>query len=85
MGCPLTTGIFAWLAANAADEAASEGATRITPYWRTLKSGGELNRKYPGGIEAQKIRLEAEGHKIRRKGKRYVVADYDKALFQPSS
>jgi len=85
MGCPLTTGIFAWLAANAADEAASEGATRITPYWRTLKSGGELNRKYPGGMEAQKIRLEAEGHKIRRKGKRYVVADYDKALFQPSS
>src|SRR6202045_3815643 len=84
MGCPLTTGIFAWLAANAADEAAAGGAKRITPYWRTLKSGGELNPKYPGGIKGQKIRLEAEGHKVRQKGQRYVVAEYEKALFTPS-
>jgi hypothetical protein len=84
IGCPLTTGIFAWLAAHAADEAATEGAKRITPYWRTLKSGGELNPKYPGGIKAQKIRLEAEGHQIRQKGKRHFVADYEKALFTPS-
>lgn len=84
MGCPLTTGIFAWLAAHAADEAAAEGTKRITPYWRTLKSGGELNPKYPGGIQGQKARLEAEGHKIKRKGKQYVVADYEKALFTPS-
>ena len=85
MGCPLTTGIFAWLAAHAAEEAAAEGKKGITPYWRTLKSGGELNPKYPGGIKAQKARLEAEGHTIRRKGKRYVVADYEKVLFHPSS
>ena len=25
-----------------------------TPYWRTLKANGELNAKYPNGIEAQK-------------------------------
>jgi len=42
--CPLTTGIFAWIAAHAAAEAESEGARRITPYWRTLKTGGEFSR-----------------------------------------
>ena len=53
IGCPMTTGIFAWIAAHAAAEAAAEGKTDITPYWRTLKTGGVVNEKYPGGIEAQ--------------------------------
>ena len=46
--CPLTTGIFAWIAAHAAEEAEREGAKHITPYWRTLKSRGELNPEYCG-------------------------------------
>jgi hypothetical protein len=58
---PITTGIFAWIAAHAAAEAAAKGRKRITPYWRTLKSTGELNVKYPGGAEAQAARLRAEG------------------------
>ena len=45
IACPITTGIFAWIAAHAAEEAAAAGAKRITPYWRTLKNGGELNPK----------------------------------------
>lgn len=80
IGCPVTTGIFAWIAAYAAEEAEAEGAKRVTPYWRTLKTGGELNPKYPGGIEAIKIRLEAEGHRIIAKGERFFVADYEKRL-----
>ena len=64
IGCPITTGIFAWIAAHAADEAATEGEKEITPYWRTLKSAGELNEKYPGGVEAQAVHLRAEGHTI---------------------
>ncbi len=52
IGCPITTGIFAWVAAHAAEEASAEGNKDITPYWRTLKAGGELNPKYPGGVEA---------------------------------
>jgi hypothetical protein len=80
MACPITTGIFAWIAANAAEESAAQGAKRITPYWRTLKSGGELNPKYPGGIEAVRKRLQAEGHKVIQKGKRYLVADFEKAV-----
>jgi hypothetical protein len=80
--CPMTTGIFCWIAANAAEEAAQTGAKRITPYWRTLKSGGELNPKYPGGIEAAAKRLRAEGHKLIRKGKRTFVMDHEKVLFK---
>ena len=59
--CPMTTGIFAWIAAHAAEEAAAAGKKRITPYWRTLKAAGELNVKYPGGADAQAARLLAEG------------------------
>ena len=79
--CPLTTGIFAWIAAHAAAEAEAEGAKKITPYWRTLKNGGELNPKYPGGVEKAAKRLRAEGHKVIQKGKRFVVTGYEKALF----
>jgi alkylated DNA nucleotide flippase Atl1 len=80
IGCPLTTGIFAWVAAHAAEEAAAEGKKKTTPYWRTLKADGVINEKYPGGVERQKGLLEEEGHRIVRKGKRSVVADFEKAL-----
>jgi hypothetical protein len=83
--CPITTGIFAWIAAHAADEAEQTGRKRITPYWRTLKSGGELNPKYPGGIAAIQQRLEAEGHTIVQRGKRYFVVNYDRRLARPSA
>jgi hypothetical protein len=79
--CPITTGIFSWIAAHAAEEASAAGAKRITPYWRTLKTGGELNPKYPGGVEGIAKRLRAEGHRVVRKGKRLLVADFEKALF----
>ena len=82
IGCPITRGNFAWIAANAAEEAAAEGKKRITPYWRTLKTGGGLNPKYPGGVEAQSARLRAEGHAILAgKGKKPpTVKDYEKRL-----
>lgn len=79
--CPITTGIFSWIAAHAAAEAEAEGAKRITPYWRTLKTGGEVNPKYPGGAAAVARHLRAEGHKLVAKGKRLIVADYEKKLF----
>jgi alkylated DNA nucleotide flippase Atl1 len=82
IGCPITTGIFAWVAANAAEERKQKGEKSVTPYWRTLKVGGVLNEKYPGGAEAQKKLLEKEGHKIMQKGKKYVVVDYEKALMR---
>ena len=80
IGCPLTTGIFAWMAANAAEEERRQGGKGITPYWRTLKSGGVINEKYPGGVTGQKKLLEQEGHEVIQKGKRYVVTDYEKSM-----
>ncbi len=83
VACPMTTGIFVWIVANAAEEERSEGAERITPYWRTLKTGGYLNEKYPGGSEAHKKLLEEEGFRVVKKGKRYAVMNYRKFLLEP--
>jgi hypothetical protein len=52
IGCPMATRIFAWVAAHAAEEREQSGAKNVAPYWRTLKSGGVLNEKYSGGVEA---------------------------------
>ncbi len=78
IGCPLVTGIFAWVAAFAAEEAG--GGRGTTPYWRTLKAGGEVNPKFPGGVLAAARRLKAEGHKVVKRGKRYFVDEYERAL-----
>ena len=75
IGCTVTTAIFAYMVAHATEEAQER-----TPYWRTLKIGGELNPKYPGGIEAQMARLEAEGHTVVQRGKRYFVEDFARKL-----
>lgn len=58
---------------------AAEGETDITPYWRTLKSKGELNEKYPGGAQAQAEKLRAEGHVIEtdKTGKPRRVRDWE--------
>lgn len=83
--CPITTGIFSWIAAHAAAENAAAGRKRITPYWRTLKTGGELNPKYPGGIPALKRLLRGEGHKFERRGQRSFVAGFEQRLFTPKA
>jgi hypothetical protein len=80
IACPITTGIFAWVAAHASAEAAANGKTKINPYWRTLKSNGEINPKYPGGIAALKRLLKSESHEIIQKRNRYFVADFEKSL-----
>ncbi|HSN58188.1 MAG TPA: MGMT family protein [Clostridiaceae bacterium] len=75
--CQLTAGIFINIAANASEEREEDKI----PYWRTLKKDGELNEKYPGGIEVQKALLEEEGHEVLKKGKRYYVKDFEEKLF----
>ena len=80
IACPITTGIFSWIAAHAAAEAEAEGKKRTTPFWRTLKTSGEVNPKYPGGINALKRKLAAEGHKVLQKRKRFFVEDFANKL-----
>jgi hypothetical protein len=81
IACPITTGIFAWISAHAAAEAGAEGMKKTTPYWRTLKSTGELNPKYPGGIASLKRKLSTEGHQVIQKGKRFLVKGFQDRLF----
>ncbi len=73
--CPLTTGIFTWIAAHAAEEEREAGQLLTTPWWRTLKSGGLLNPKFPGGVEHQKQLLEEEGLHVVAKGKHWCVLE----------
>ena len=78
---PITAGIFVSIAAWASCQRGEDE----TPWWRTLKANGELNPKHAGGAEAQKEKLEAEGHTVIRKGRtniKYVVKDYEKALYE---
>ena len=77
---PITAGIFVSIAAWASYQRSADE----TPYWRTLKANGELNEKYPGGIEAQRQKLEAEGHTVIQKGRKNIrcyVKDYEQVLF----
>lgn len=85
LACPLCCGVFVWIAANAAHEAKADGAKRITPYWRTLKSGGELNPKFPGRSLTLKARLETEGFRVITQGKKLIVADYESYLVSSES
>lgn len=78
---PITAGIFVSIAAWASYQRQEDK----TPYWRTLKANGELNPKYPGGIEAQKEMLEKEGHIVIQRGRtniKYYVKDYEKKLLE---
>lgn len=80
VACPMTTGIFAWIAAHASAEKSDAGQNDATAYWRTLKTGGEINAKYPGGAKQAARHLRSEGRKIVKKGARFFVADYEKSL-----
>jgi AraC family transcriptional regulator len=80
IGCTVTAGIFAWLAANAAGEDEERGAPDVTPYWRMLKAGGALNPKYPGGIANLRRRLEAEGHRVVERKQGFFVDGYESKL-----
>lgn len=78
---PMTAGIFVNIVAWASYQRKED----ITPYWRTLKSDGELNVKYPEAIGLQKRLLEEEGHIIITKGKKhikYYVKDFEKSLIE---
>ena len=78
---PMTAGIFVNIVAWASYQRTSD----ITPYWRTLKSDGELNIKYPEAIELQKRLLEEEGHTIISKDTnniKYYVKDYKDSLIE---
>ncbi len=79
VACPITTGIFVRIIAEAAEESSREGKLRITPYWRIVRDDGRLLEKLPGGPSAQAEKLAGEGHRIDRSGK-LRVEDISAAL-----
>lgn len=80
--CPMTTGIFVRIVAEAAEEARRAGKKRITPYWRTIHDDGKLIEKFPGGPKTQAANLRKEGFVIQAaKGKQPPrVRDFEAAL-----
>jgi alkylated DNA nucleotide flippase Atl1 len=62
--CPITTGIFLRIVAEAAEEDLAAGKKRVTPYWRVVSDDGRLNPKLPGDVAAQARRLRQEGLSI---------------------
>jgi alkylated DNA nucleotide flippase Atl1 len=81
VACPLTTGIFVRIVAEAAHEASANGAKRVTPYWRVIRDNGELNPKFPGDFANQSRYLRSEGFAINRNGKKApVVKDFERHL-----
>jgi alkylated DNA nucleotide flippase Atl1 len=80
VACPLTTGIFVRIAAEAAEEDRANGRRRITPYWRVVKDDGSLNPKFPGGEKLQSQCLRDDGLSVVQSGKRTVVRDFEQLL-----
>lgn len=79
---PMTAGIFVQIVAWAS----YQRSDNPTPFWRVLKTDGELNPKFPEGVSLQKELLKKEGFTIIEKGKtakKYYVKDYEKYLFIP--
>lgn len=70
--CPMTTGIFLRVAAEAALE---EGLSEMLPVWRVVREDGACLEKIAGGPWRQAERLRAEGVDMAQRRTRFVVAD----------
>ena len=82
VACPLTTGIFVRIAAEAAEEDRANGKQRVTPYWRVIKDDGSLNPKFPGGVALQTRQLRLEGLNVKPNGKKPpVVREFEQSLY----
>ena len=81
LGCPLTTGIFTWIAANASEELEAKRPGSGAPYWRILKSDGSLNPKFPGGIKRQSEHLAQEGVVCEKRGAKTRVSGLENIHF----
>ncbi len=78
---PMTAAVFVNIAAWASYQRKED----ITPFWRTIKSDGQLIDIFPEAIMLQKKALEEEGHTIIVKGTKilkYYVEDYQKSLIK---
>lgn len=80
--CPITTGIFLRIVAEAALE---DGSAEQVPTWRVVQNDGVLHDKLPGGSAKQAARLKAEGVALAKTGARWRVADLPAVRWSPPS
>lgn len=80
--CPLVTGIFLRITAEAAEEERRSGRVDFTPYWRVVREDGSLIDGFPGAPGRQSRYLRAEGFTlIPAKGKHPPkVEDFERHL-----
>jgi alkylated DNA nucleotide flippase Atl1 len=64
--CPLVTGIFVRIVAEAAEEDRQNSRLDLTPYWRVVREDGSMMDRFPGGVTQQARLLRAEGHIVTR-------------------
>ena len=76
--CPLTTGIFLRIVAEAAEE---EG--QAAPYWRVVRDDGRLIDKLPGGCAEQARKLMQEGVVCRTSGKTWRHENAESHYWRP--
>ena len=78
IGCPLTTGIFAWIAAHAAEDDRDAKRRRC----HAVLADAQVRRLLEREVSRRrrwrsKAKLEAEGHAVIERGKRFAVEDYE--------
>lgn len=76
--CPVTAAAHIKLVANASVERGHD----MVPFWRMLKTDGQLNNNYPGGIEFQRKMLNEEGFEIVQIGTKSVVSNLKDYMFE---
>jgi 6-O-methylguanine DNA methyltransferase, DNA binding domain len=82
--CPITTGIFLRIVADAAEEERSAGADNHVPWWRVVRDDGALMEKLPGGRARQAKALATEGVTIEmQRGVPTRVANVDDVAWVP--
>lgn len=75
--CPITTGIFTRLIAEASEEEKKD-----VPWWRCIRDDGSLNEKFPCSPTLQALKLKKEGHKIENFKSKARVKNFEKFLIK---
>lgn len=82
--CPMTTGIFLRIAAEAAEMERDLGKEDLAPWWRVIRDDGTMNEKMPGKGSLQEKMLTEEGHLLgpKPRGTKIMVLDFEPKVIQ---
>ena len=79
VACPYDTKMALLEIAN--DPSLNQSGLNLA-YWRVIKTNGELNPNYPGGLEAHAAFLQSEGFTVDDSGKRPRIKPFKGKLFR---